>query len=135
MKYLAGLLLVFCVFSTATQAENRKSFDVYHGAYFEDPASNPEDPTFGSISLVLPSDGGDFSGEMSFTFVGCQTQNIGRIEGTKTHNKLTGHWSGTVDQTKQSGAFTGTVQSEGFIAGDFTVDGGKQFNRVDGCIE
>ena len=135
MKNLAKFLAALCLLATSVQAEGQKSFDVYHGAYFEDPASNPEDPTFGSVSLVLPTDGGDFSGEMSFTFVGCQTQNIGRIEGTKTHNKLTGHWSGKVDQTKQSGAFDGTVQPGGFIAGDFTVDGGKQFNRVDGCIE
>jgi len=135
MKKIVKIFAALCVLATAAHAESHKSFDVYHGAYFEDPASNPEDPTFGSISLVLPTDGGEFSGEMSFTFVGCQTQNIGRIEGTKTHTKLAGHWSGTVDQTKQSGAFEGTVQSGGFIAGDFTVDGGKQFNRVAGCIE
>ncbi|WP_417272189.1 hypothetical protein [Celeribacter halophilus] len=135
MKHLAGIFLGFCIFSTAAQADDHKSLDVYHGAYFEDPASNPEDPTFGSISLVLPSDGGVFSGEMSFSFVGCQTRNIGHIEGTKTEGKLTGHWSGTVDQTEQSGAFDGEVQSDGVIAGDYTVDGGKQFNRVEGCIQ
>lgn len=135
MKKIVKLFAALCILATATHAESVKSFDVYHGAYFEDPALNPEDPTFGSISMVLPTDGGAFSGEMSFTFVGCQTQNIGRIEGSKTHNKLSGTWSGKVDQTNQSGKFGGTVQPGGFIAGDFTVDAGKQFNRVAGCIE
>lgn len=135
MRYLTGLLAAFCVLSVAAQAQETDDHIIYFGAYYEDPVTNDEDPTFGSIHLVVPRDDGPFSGEMNFTFVGCQSQSSGQVTGAKTQNGLNGLWSGAVDQTEQSGTFTGSVQSDGQITGDYTVDGGKQFNVVDGCIE
>jgi len=57
---------------------------LYVGYYQEDPASNPEDPTPGSIYLSLPAGDNAFAGSMFFTYVGCQTSNVGLVSGRKT---------------------------------------------------
>lgn len=135
LKNASLLVAALLTLASGSVAQDTSAYVVYHGAYYEDAGTNPEDPTFGSINLVLPRENGAFAGEMSFTFVGCQTQSAGQIEGIKTDSSLSGRWSGAVDQTQQAGAFSGAVQADGKITGDYTVDGGKQYNVVGDCIE
>ena len=78
---------------------------LYVGYYQEDPITNPEDPTPGSIYLSLPAGDSAFSGSMFFTYVGCQSENLGTIAGTKAGPSLKGEWGGSVDGTAQKGSF------------------------------
>ena len=106
------------------------------GYYTEDATTNPEDPTTGSLYLNIPKENGAFSGSMSFSYVGCQTSNVGTISGNKTSNTLTGSWSGTIDGTSQSGSYTGSLNSDNsYYSGDYEVSGGKQHITVDNCID
>lgn len=109
--------------------------DLYIGYYLEDPIANPEDPLPGSLHLSIPKTDGNFAGELFFTYVGCQTQNIGTVSGSKTGDTLNGLWSGNVDMTQQDGTFAGERDSNGFYSGSYTVTKGKQFIDIDDCIE
>lgn len=109
---------------------------LYVGYYQEDPATNPEDPTAGAFSLNLPTNDGSFSGSMYFTYVGCQTSNVGAVVGTKSGLSLSGTWSGTVDALPQSGSYIGTYDtSTSTYSGTFTNAGGKQFRDLSPCIQ
>jgi hypothetical protein len=110
--------------------------EVYVGYYQEDPLNNPEDPTMGSVYVKLPSADGGFAGNMFFTYVGCQTSNVGSITGAKTALHLQGAWTGTLDGTAQQGSFEGdrTAQRDIF-RGKYTVAGGKQHITVGNCIQ
>jgi len=109
---------------------------LYVGYYQEDPASNPEDPTPGSIYLSLPAGDNAFSGSMFFTYVGCQSENLGTIAGTKADPSLKGEWGGSVDGTAQKGSFEGAWSAAvGGYAGTYDVAGGKQHIAIAGCIE
>ena len=106
------------------------AYDLYIGSYVEDAATNPEDPMPGAIHVSLPKDEGDFSGELFFTYIGCQSENIGSVTGTKDiRNKkttLNGMWQGTVDNRPQQGEFVGELNGKGNYTGTYTVAGGKQ---------
>jgi len=119
--------------TTDTGTDNNQ---LYIGYYTEDKATNPEDPTTGSLYLNIPKNNGTFSGSMSFSYVGCQTSNVGSISGNKTSNTLTGNWSGTIDGTSQNGVYTGSLNStDGYYTGDYNVSAGKQHITVDNCID
>lgn len=109
---------------------------LYVGYYAEDPQTNPEDPTLGVLYLALPSGDAFFSGAMYFTYVGCQTSNVGAISGTRSGNSLTGTWNGNLDGLAQSGNYAASYTSAnaGFT-GTYSVAGGKQFHDVPGCIQ
>ena len=109
---------------------------LYVGYYQEDSATNPEDPVPGAFSLNLPSGDGSFSGSMFFTYVGCQTSNVGLVSGTKTGSSLSGNWSGTVDGSAQAGTYTGTYDAAALVySGTYLNAGGKQFRDLSPCIQ
>lgn len=112
---------------------------LYVGAYHEDQTANPEDPTSGTVYLNLPANG-TFSGQMFFTYVGCQSSNVGMISGTRTQtgsvDSLSGTWNGTVDGTSQKGVFAGSwMAASKAIVGQYTVAGGKQAISIPNCID
>jgi hypothetical protein len=107
---------------------------IYLGYYQEDPATNPEDPTMGSVYLNLPKGDSSFSGKMFFTYVGCQDTNVGTISGTKAATSLKGEWTGTVDGTSQRGSFSGSWLLGNIYSGTYTVAGGKQHIDIPSCI-
>ncbi|SFS18846.1 hypothetical protein SAMN05216570_3831 [Dyella sp. OK004] len=108
---------------------------VYVGYYQEDPATNPEDPTMGSVYLNLPASDSSFSGTMYFTYFGCQSSNVGTVSGIKKAASLSGSWSGTLDGTQQKGSLEGAYSAaKGAYAGTFTVAGGKQHIDIPSCI-
>ncbi|WP_266170503.1 hypothetical protein [Dyella subtropica] len=108
---------------------------VYVGYYQEDPITNPEDPTMGSVYLNLPASDSSFSGSMYFTYVGCQSSNVGTIAGVKKAASLNASWSGTLDGTQQKGSVDGTYSAaKGAYSGTFTVAGGKQHIDIPSCI-
>lgn len=109
---------------------------LYVGYYLEDPSTNPEDPEPGAFVLNLPSTDSAFNGSMYFTYVGCQTSNVGNVSGTKSGNTLSGTWSGTVDGSAESGPYSGTYDPiTGYYHGVYSNSGGKQFKSIAGCIE
>lgn len=109
---------------------------IYVGYYREDAATNPEDPTVGALYLNLPTADSDFAGSMSFTYVGCQSFNVGAIRGNKSGLDLVGTWSGSVDGRPQNGQYTGRFNTEqAAYQGTYTNSGGKQFVDVQGCIQ
>lgn len=109
---------------------------LYVGYYQEDPSTNPEDPMPGAFVLNLPADNAPFNGNMFFTYVGCQTTNVGTVSGTKSGKDLSGTWTGTLDGTPQSGPYSGNYNAAGgFYSGVYSNSGGKQFKKVPGCIE
>jgi hypothetical protein len=108
---------------------------LYVGYYQEDPTNNPEDPVPGAFSLNLPAGNASFSGSMFFTYIGCQTSNVGTVSGTKADAALSGTWSGTVDGLAQSGAYTGSYQAATqSYSGTYTNAGGKQLRDLQPCI-
>jgi hypothetical protein len=108
----------------------------YIGYYQENPRTNPEDPVPGAIYLRLPEADDTFSGEMFFTYVGCQSSNVGNVSGTKSGTALSGNWSGTVDEVVQRGAFRGAYDAaNGYYTGTYTNAGGKQHRDLNPCIE
>jgi hypothetical protein len=105
------------------------------GYYQEDPANDSEDPVPGAFSLNLPTADGSFAGSMFFTYVGCQTSNVGTVSGTKTATALSGTWSGTVDGSAQSGTYSGSYQAATMsYAGTYANAGGKQLRDLRPCI-
>ena len=116
---------------STTQAEG----GLYVGYYMESPTSNPEDPTMGAIYLDIPDDNSAFNGSMSFTYLGCQSNSVGTLSGTRNNNEMNGSWTGTVDGTAQNGSFNLDYNQEsGGFEGTYTVAGGKQEIDVSGCI-
>jgi hypothetical protein len=108
---------------------------LYVGYYQEDAVNNPEDPTVGTLYLRLPQDDSTFSGDMYFTYVGCQSQNVGTISGNKNQLDLVGSWTGSVDNLAQSGNYVGRFQPTlGIYQGTYTNAGGKQFRDLSPCI-
>ncbi|UUZ52240.1 hypothetical protein LP419_21775 [Massilia sp. H-1] len=106
------------------------------GYYQEDLLTNPEDPTPGAFVLSLPENDASFSGAMFFTFVGCQHSNVGNVKGVKAGFGLSGTWSGTVDNSAQSGPYSGTYDAAtGSYNGVYSVSAGKQFKKIEGCIQ
>jgi hypothetical protein len=109
---------------------------LYVGYYQEDATNNPEDPVPGALYLSLPEDDSAFSGSMSFTYVGCQTANVGTISGTKAKLDLNGSWTGTVDGLAQKGKYVGKFDpSLKLYQGTYTNDGGKQYRDLSPCIQ
>jgi hypothetical protein len=108
---------------------------LYVGYYMEDAVNNPEDPTPGALYLRLPQGDSTFSGDMYFTYVGCQSQNVGTISGNKSQLDLVGRWAGTVDNLLQRGDYSGRFQPAlGIYQGTYTNAGGKQFRDLSPCI-
>lgn len=108
---------------------------VYVGYYQQDPITNPEDPTMGSVYLSLPASDSSFSGTMYFTYVGCQSSNVGTIAGTRRGAALSGTWSGSVDGTQQHGSMEGSyAAANNAYTGSYIVAGGKQHVDVPSCI-
>ena len=133
---LAAAVVVLGLSRVASAAETAPSEPLYVGYYKEDPVDNPEDPTIGALYLKLPLKTGVFTGNMSFTYVGCQTSNVGTISGAMTGDELQGTWTGTTDGTLQHGDFIGRrTAPRDVFAGDYNVAGGKQHIVVPGCIE
>jgi hypothetical protein len=109
---------------------------LYVGYYQEDPTANPEDPTIGAFSLNLPEKGDQFSGSMYFTYVGCQTTNVGTVAGVRKGMSLSGTWSGKLDGSPQSGTYKGEYDaSQSVYSGTFLNDKGKQFRDLRPCIQ
>ena len=109
--------------------------DLYFGYYIEDPVNNPEDPTPGALLLRLPKTDAAFAGALYFTFVGCQTENWGQIEGRLDHGKLEGNWSGSVDDIPQHGTFLGQFDPKtAQYAGTYDNALGKQYREIPNCI-
>lgn len=109
---------------------------IYVGYYQEDPITNPEDPTIGSVYVNLPASNSSFSGDMYFTYFGCQSSNVGTISGSKTGTSLDGSWTGTVDGTHQTGSFSGSYSAaQNAWSGLYTVAGGKQHISIPSCID
>ena len=137
----AGLGLAVAAMATpsavlAAAAPAAPAGGLYVGWYQEDPLSNPEDPTPGSVYLSLPAGDSAFSGSMSFTYVGCQTESLGAVSGTKAGPSLKGAWGGSVDGTQQNGNFTGAWSAAlGGYAGTYDVAGGKQHIAIADCID
>jgi hypothetical protein len=120
---------------TSTLKNTTPQGGIYVGYYQEDPRTNPEDPTTGSVYLNLPEGNAPFSGSMNFTYVGCQTSNIGTVSGNKTGNNLIGKWTGTLDGLAQSGLYQGHFnQASQSYQGTYTNDKGKQFRDLRPCI-
>lgn len=110
--------------------------DIYLGFYAEDALNNPEDPMTGAFVINLPKEDGDFAGNMFFTYVGCQSTNVGKIAGVKTAETLSGVWSGTLDDVAHAGKFTGKFGANlGGYTGTYSNNGGKQYRDLRPCIE
>jgi hypothetical protein len=134
---IAGLLLLAAATQgIAQEAASTAPGGAYIGFYFENPRTNPEDPVPGSLYLRLPAGNDAFSGEMFFTYVGCQSSNVGNISGRKSGASLSGNWSGTVDGLAQRGTFTGSYgTANGYYTGTYTNAGGKQHRDLNPCTE
>ena len=132
----AGLFLLAATQAVAQETASAAPGGAYIGFYLENPRTNPEDPVPGSLYLRLPTGNDSFSGEMFFTYVGCQSSNVGNISGRKSGVSLSGNWSGTVDGLAQRGVFTGSYyDANGFYRGTYTNAGGKQHRDLNPCIE
>jgi hypothetical protein len=109
---------------------------LYVGYYQEDPTNNPEDPVPGAIYLNLPEGNNTFSGNMFFTYVGCQSSNVGTVSGDKLDLDLSGKWTGTVDNTAQEGGYVGKFSTSlNIYQGSYTVKNGKQRIDIPNCIK
>ncbi len=109
---------------------------LYVGYYQEDAGNNPEDPMPGSFYLQLPEGNANFSGEMSFTYIGCQTSNVGTVSGTKNGLALNGNWSGSVDGRAVGGPYSGRYDPTTLrYSGTYQNAGGKIPVVVENCIE
>lgn len=100
---------------------------LYFGYYLEDPATNPEDPTIGSLLLSFPGADASFSGLMPFSYVGCSGQaDIGTVGGERVGATVTGNWTGKVDTTAVGGTYTGGYDAvNDTYSGSFVNAGGK----------
>jgi hypothetical protein len=136
IAFTALSALAACTQVFAQGGESAAPGGAYIGYYQENPLTNPEDPVPGAIYLRLPAADGAFSGDMFFTYVGCQSSNLGGVSGRKSGASLSGSWSGMVDDRAQRGAFTGSYDAtNGYYAGTYTNAGGKQHRDLNPCIE
>lgn len=109
---------------------------LYVGYYLEDAANNPENPTAGAYYLQLPDGDAGFSGEMSFSYFGCQSSNVGTVSGRKNGAVLTGNWTGTVDGTPVGGPYSGRYNPVDLsYSGTYSNTGGKVRVTVPNCID
>lgn len=109
---------------------------LYVGYYQESATDNPEDPTAGAFTLSLPSGDGAFSGSMFFTFLGCQSSNLGSVAGNKSGTGISGTWAGTIDGSLQSGNYNGTYASATTsYSGTYINSKGKVPISVPNCID
>jgi hypothetical protein len=114
------------------EAQGTAPGGLYVGYYQEDAVNNPEDPMPGSYYLQLPEGNASFAGEMSFTYIGCQTSNVGTVSGNKNGVALDGNWTGTVDGTPVGGPYTGRYDAAGQrYSGTYRNAGGKV--HISGC--
>ncbi len=128
------IILAAALLPVAALSQSDCSGNLHVGYYVENPLNNPEDPVAGSVFLNIPQGNGPFDGEMFFTYVGCQSENVGAVIGTRGGDQLDASWAGTVDGTSQSGTFGGSLVEAGRFVGTYTVDGGKQPIEVEDCI-
>lgn len=130
------VLALACTQGIANAAAASAPGGLYVGYYQEDPLTNPEDPTPGAFVMNLPDNDAAFGGDMFFTYVGCQKQNVGKISGVKAGLALSGTWSGTVDNSRQFGPYKGAYDpASGYYKGVYTNAAGKQFKSITGCIQ
>lgn len=133
---LLGMTVLALVGGHAVAAEKSAPGGLYVGYYQEDPLTNPEDPMPGAFVLNLPENDASFDGDMFFTYVGCQSRNVGRVKGAKAGLGLSGTWSGMVDASAQSGPYKGTYDpAAGYYKGVYTNGAGKQFKNIQDCIQ
>ena len=108
---------------------------LYVGYYAESAAENPEDPTLGAFSLNLPPEDGAFRGNMFFPYLGYQRSNLGTVAGTKQSARLSGTWTGTIDDSPQRGTYSGDFDTlTQSYSGVYANEGGKQFMDREPCI-
>jgi len=109
---------------------------LYVGFYAEDAAANPEDPTLGAFQMRLPEGNADYAGSMFFTYVGCQSSNVGSTTGTKSGTAIQGSIAGTVDGLAVRGSYSGAYDAAvPRYAGTYALEGGKQYRDLRPCIE
>lgn len=109
---------------------------LYVGYFQEDPVTNPEDPETGAFVLTLPEQDGTLSGSMNFTYMDCQSSNVGDVTGKKSGVAVGGTWSGFIDNSVQSGSYSGTYRvSNAHYSGVYSNFNGKQFKNVAGCLQ
>ena len=90
----------------------------------------------GAFVLNLPEKDAAFEGAMFFTFVGCQSSNVGTVKGNKAGYALSGTWSGDVDNSAQSGPYQGSYDpAGGSYKGVYSNSAGKQFKDIPGCVQ
>ncbi len=136
-----ALALAFSVLALAAAQANAAPVrtapgGLYVGYYQEDPLANPEDPMPGAFVLKLPDANATFDGAMFFTFVGCQTSNVGAVKGAKAGLDLKGEWSGKIDNSDQAGSYAGAYDPRTTsYKGVYTNRDGKQFKDIKGCIQ
>jgi hypothetical protein len=103
---------------------------LYIGWYEEDPVNNPEDPTVGALFFRVPAADGDFAGFMPFSYAGCSVGvDTGAMAGTRSGNRLTGTWAGTLDGAAVGGGFSADLvdgSNPPRFDGSFTNANGKQ---------
>lgn len=90
----------------------------------------------GSFYLDLPEGNSSFNGAMSFTYIGCQSSNVGAVSGAKNGLALSGNWTGTVDGVAVGGPYQGTydVTAQRY-SGTYNNAGGKVRVTVANCID
>jgi hypothetical protein len=108
---------------------------LYVGYFQEDPVANPEDPETGAFVLTLPEKDGTLSGSMNFTYMDCQSFNVSDVTGKKSGLTVGGTWAGFIDNSVQSGSYSGTYRvSNANYSGGYGNFNGKQFKNVAGCL-
>lgn len=109
---------------------------LYIGYYVEDAATNPEDPTVGSILLSLPTADAAFAGLMPFSYVGCSGQaDIGTVSGNRSAARISGSWTGTVDRIPVGGSYVGDYDVvRDIYTGTFANTGGKVRFGSGSCV-
>lgn len=133
---LSSLLLALSLSHINVHAAASAPGGLYLGYYQEDALTNPEDPMPGAFVLELPKTDADFNGSMYFTYIGCQSSNVGTVMGKKSGFKLEGTWSGTVDNTAQTGPYSGSYDPKtSSYKGVYSNAGGKQFINVKNCAK
>ncbi len=107
------------------------------GYYQEDASNNPEDPMPGTFYMNLPVRSGDYSGQMYYTYFGCQDENVGTISGNKTvDGDISGTWAGTVDGNPVGGPYEGQYSGNtGLYEGTYQNTGGKLHIQIEGCVD
>lgn len=137
LRRSAAALATFAFFNAPVLAAGPTApGGLYVGYYQENPLANPEDPMPGAFVLQLPDADATFNGSMFFTFVGCQKSNVGAVKGAKTGYQLKGEWSGNIDNSQQSGPYSGTYDPvKGAYKGTYSNSAGKQFKDIKGCIQ